>query len=474
MRLPTVVALVLALAGTARAAPTSEALVQQARAQARPVTWQVRLDRQDDRFLSGLQPGAAPLQGTLSCTRDRMDFVLELGGASADLLTSRDGQELTFEGLVRVGSGATVAEPSPPPPPVPEVLGYREFTRQTAEPVPAHPLLMLWPWALRPPLPGERFDGAPVEDVVGGTPCWRVTLHNHEVRERVWLRQADLQVLRTERTSPALGATYGDDGVQVTLDLRPLYRATFRPGEPVAPQVLRRPTPAPPAQPLPRNTLLVVLAGALAFLLLRLLRFRLQRGACSREILLLDTPDGAWGRTLERLGYPVEPFDLETASRELQSVGPGLTADTTATSRAIVVAPGMADRKLAFLLRSFVEGGGRVMLLAQTHDLPGGGDLVELPVLRALRTDPAGPWRRTTFEEVGPYAARSGTGAYYPSADRELLVAEAGRRGVVAGVLRRGQGEWHLCQLALQGPVGERVLQDLLDYLQARRDSTLR
>lgn len=465
MRVPALLVLLAMAAAPAVAAPTAESLVQEARARARAGSWDVRIERQDDRLLSGLQPGTGPLEASLTCTREAMDLVVRLGGAGGDLLQSRDGLHLAFAGHVRIGPGETAPEPAPGPPPVPEILGYRELTRASAEPVPLHPLLALWPWALRPPLPDERIDPVVAEDLVLGTPCWRVNL----TREKVWLRKADLRVLRTE--GDGFQTIWSDEGVQVTLGNRPLYRATLREGAPVSPLMLRRPSPPkpPPATRVWEGAALLALAGGLVFLLTRLLRFRLARQACSLELPLLDTPDGLWRPRLERLGFPVTPFALDTASDELRAVGLGLTADTTATTRAIVVAPGMADHAPAWLLRSYVEEGGRVMLLAQTRDLPSAAEMVEIPVPRAIRTDPSGPWRRTSFEEVGPYAAREGSGVYYAQADHDLLVAESDRKGVIAGVVRRGRGEWLLCQLSLRGQVGERVLLDLLEHLQARR-----
>ncbi len=239
-------------------------------------------------------------------------------------------------------------------------------------------------------LPGQAptLEGA---ETLFGRACLRVgLLLDNGMRARVWADRLTFEPLRMEIQPPGgLGTLLADyrwepgapcwSQVEVQADRRPLFQAVAveplvaPPGSrlPAISLVLRRPAgitarAGPSAVQRPEWVwgVLRALALGLAILAARFLYHLLRRRTLARELILLDRPEGPWARRLQRLGYPVARFSPECVSQELQILDRGRAIATDDPPRSIVVAPGAGEliRTQRYLLQSFVQAGGRVLV----------------------------------------------------------------------------------------------------------------
>lgn len=520
--LPVLASLVLALglSVSAWAAPDPPAveMLQRVRAQGaevRSFEADVALTRTRPDFLKAFYPPTTlNMEGVVGYRR-RDDFDLNLlqGGSRYYRFDSRGGFSLRFSALVRLGEGGS-AFPQPFQPTPEPGLGFADFGPNTSSVRLFHPLVFLFPPELWEPAPGEepQADGA---ESLYGVDCMRLKVPQAGGAVlRLWVDRRSYRILRVEATPPGGGPMQADyrrgdapapawSEVEVSANHAPIYVARMtkpvlngsKSRLPDLSLVLRKPggDVVPSAVPLimrlsdESKGVLLVLTTVLLGLGLRFLWHRYGRQTFSREVILLDTLDGLWGRRLKRLGFPVLEFSPELVTEELQSLGRGATVESTRPPRAIVVAPGACAnaRPHRYLLKSFVEEGGRVLLLAHTTSLPFEAETAPLSEygIRQIFFEPDGAWRRIPGDEAGALASTIGCGLYFQSVDgapvdRELVgfANEEGLRMVAVGVAHRGRGEWIVCQLSFPvSSVGLRtqsgkMLLDLMDLLQHRRE----
>lgn len=501
-------------------APAAPQMLQRMRARAagvRAFEATVHLTRADPRFLRAFYaPARLNLEGVVSFQRpDDFDLTLHQGGSRWYRFDSREGFGLRFSALVRLGAGTSTFPPSLHRTPDPD-LGFEDFTQDAADQHAFHPLAFLWPPEFWDPVPGQVASFTGTERLFGRQ-CLKVLATRAGGGElRFWLDRTSYEALRVEavpggggvpimadyrRRDPSL-PTWSE--VEVQANHRPLYVArmvapTLEPRRSRLPDlslVLRKPAGhkaggGAARVPLPDwvQGVLASLAVVLVLLLARFLYHAFRRQVFAEEVILLDTPDGLWGRRLARLGYPTVEFSLETVTEELRALGRGITVESTRPPRAIVVAPdACADvRAHRFLLKSFVEEGGRVLMLAHSdpRTLPFEAGMVEIPEasIRRIFFEPSGPWHRISPDEAAAVTSSLGCGLYFSSLDGRLVDVELvgfqsheGLQGTAIGVARRGLGEWLLCQVRFPlSAVGRkteagRLLRDLLDLLQGRRE----
>jgi hypothetical protein len=448
---------------------------------------EVHLTRTDPRFLRCFfVPSALNLKAVMGFEKpDDFDLHLWQGGARWFRFDSRAGFNLRFSGLVRLGGGPAVVPPPPETSPDPD-LGFADLTQDSAETFPFHPLCFLWPPRMWQALPGHTptLEGS---ETLFGRACLRVgLLLDNGMRARIWADRLTFEPLRMEFQPPGGRGTLLADyrwepgapcwsQVEVYADRRPLFQAVaveprVDPSASRLPDlslVLRRPAgitarAGPSTLQLPDWAwgILRALALALAILAARFLYHLLRRRTLARELILLDRADGPWARRLQRLGYPVARFSPECVSQELQILDRGRAVATDDPPRAILVAPGAGEqiRTQRYLLRSFVQAGGRVLVLAhdQARDLPFDGELTRITraELRGVHFDPAGPWRRLEPRRVAELVLERGCEACLVSLEgRPLeqdlvgLRAADSRQATVIGLSRQGLGEWLVCQV---------------------------
>jgi len=473
---------------------------------------EVHLTRTDPRFLRCFYvPSTLNLRGVMGFKKpDDFDLNLWQGGARWFRFDSRAGFNLRFSGLVRLGGGPAIVPPPPESSPDPD-LGFPDLTQDSAENFPFHPLCFLWPPRLWRALPGQAptLEGS---ETLYGRPCLRVALLlDNGMRARVWADRLTFEPLRMEVQPPGgLGTVLADyrwepgapcwSEVEVQADRRPLFRAVAvnplvepsRSRLPPLSLVLRRPAgvqarAGPSALQLPDWGwgVLRALALVLGILAARFLYHLLRRRTLARELILLDRPEGPWARRLQRLGYPVARFSPQCVSQELQILDRGRAIATDDPPRAILVAPGAGEliRTQRYLLQSFVQAGGRVLVLAheKARDLPFEAELawITRAEIRGVTYDPSGPWRRLDSRRVAELVLERGCETCLVSlgggpVQQDLVGFRAAdsRQATVIGVTRQGLGEWLVCQVPFPSSIKEwpkdlsALLCDLVDLLE--------
>ncbi len=477
---------------------------------------EVRLTRTDPRFLRCFYPPSElNLRGVVGFKGpDDFDLHLWQGGARWFRFDSRAGFDLRYSGLVRLGQGASIAPLPPQDSPDPE-LGFADLSQDSAEASPFHPLCFLWPPRLWGALPGQRptMEGS---ETLFGRSCLRVNLPlENGMQARIWADRTSFEPLRLEIRRPGgLGTLLADyrwapgapswSHLEVHSDGRPLFQAEALevridpPGSrlPELSLVLRRPAgvkarPDRAALQLPVWAwgVLRALGLVLAILAARFLYHLLRRRTLARELILLDWPEGPWARRLRRLGYPVARFSVECLSKELQILDRGRAIATDQPPRAVLVAPGACEqiRTQGYLLQSFVNAGGRVLLLAheKAADLPFEAELTRVPRagIQGITYDPSGPWRRLDSRRVAELVLELGCETCLAGLDGRpveqdlvgLRVADS-RPATVIGLTRQGLGEWLVCQVPFPPSMKTwskdlgMLLCDLVDLLQGYPD----
>ncbi len=476
------------------------------------------LTRADPRFLRCFfTPSELNLEGVLAFSRpDDFDLHLRQEGNCWYRFDSRQGSGLRFSALVRLGAGSA-AFPSPPQSTADPDLGLADFNQDSADLHPFHPLCLLWPPELWKDIPQHEahVDGT---ETLFDRVCFRLRIPiENGGRLGLWVDRETFEARRVEVVPQGAGAVLlaeyrrerPDDPcwseVEVQADYRPLFRArssaiVVDPARSRLPEltlVLHRPGGVSAREGPSRPLLSPVFRGVLWALvaLLAVLGGRLvyqvfRRRSLARELILLDAPGGDWQRRLRGLGFPVEAFTPEVVTRELQGLDRGRILATSQGPRALVVAPEACAgaRAHRYLLKAFVEEGGRVLLLSHRdpRSWPFQADAVEMAAadVRGINFESPGPWRGLEARKVAWLAQALGCGVYPSGLDgrpfeRELVGFRGGdgAQATVLGVAHRGRGEWWVCQLNLPDPgphrrdEAGRLLRELLELLQGRPEA---
>lgn len=429
------------------------------------------------------------------------------------------------------GSPSPDASPSPSPVLSPTDSGAPDPLRAFRTPYRYHPLTFLWPFQLKktPTAVTFRVTG---EETLVGRPCWKIDRVAPDLTMQLWISKQDYSVVRIEYQDPTSGELVRFNATtfftvlpeadvpsqvpmyafgQATLgtQFKPLcdIAALEAPGVVPAPIVTESKAPGsqttvPISAPNKRESDtpriltgfgILIVSGLLMGLTWyggRYLLFLLRRTVLSKELIVLDDGEGTLTRLLQGLGLSTVPASMEILTTERSLLGkkyePGVLP------RAVVIAPhaiGQAKNYL-FLLKAYVDEGGRVLLLDhgkadqavlpfRLYTLPNSGDKIGLQAKPHI-------WKRLREEDV-----ETKTGHLLPREfvmevdqrrpDVDLVQAfnrATGVRMTVVGVQRSGKGEYILCQYRLvddlnkskieTSPITRLLTLDLIDYLQGR------
>lgn len=426
-------------------------------------------------------------------------------------------------------SASPQEDPSPSPTPSLAPTGITDLDPAARVPVPGHPLLFLWPYALHPSSQTYTYTVVSRDEIVYGRKCLRIQATPRDSRNPVliWVDPRAgviTQVQVTDsRTGKKIRTTYAGfhppdrktgftmySRAQVDVEDQPLYLVVLsslvinpekimitrttqgRPGSDE-----RTPAPntdvGPAVHMLTRGLLVLVsiLALVLAILGYRYLRFAVSRQEFSDELLVIDEEDGRFTELLNNLGYAVTPFNAEILTQERMLLGKGATADTTRRPRGVLVAPdSFAEAKSYFyLVRAFVEEGGRVLVMYHSPRSAAGMPFTAsfLPMspsdVATEYVSKSGLFQTISEDDVARLGGALAAPELYNLGNQrppnqEFLIGRnksTGVKGVVIGVIRQGKGEYILCQMKFEPEVTlnsapvRRALSDLILFLQARK-----
>jgi hypothetical protein len=122
-----------------------------------------------------------------------------------------------------------------------------------------------------------------------------------------------------------------------------------------------------------QRIIFILLLLGLSYMLFREIRVRMQRPVFAKELIVIDNEDRKCTDLLMKMGYEVINFSPELLTEERKIVS---SRGRKLLPRAVIAAPGAfgAIKSYLFLLRAYVEEGGRVLVLPQTsayaHTLP--------------------------------------------------------------------------------------------------------
>lgn len=237
--------------------------------------------------------------------------------------------------------------------------------------------------------------------------------------------------------------------------------------------------------------IIMLLLVGLAYYGGRYLVFLLTRQEFSKDLILIEPEGGALGNALSSLGYQVAPASMETLTEERKFLGkkPGMQLP-----RAVVVAPDAFAliKGYLFLLRAYVEEGGRVMVLHHSSSnantmpfnpyfVPNMGEGKNVVLSRPNF------WKRMRLEDVEGKTGHLLPREFYVEVNSRKVDLDlvqvynqaTGVRATAVGVVREGKGEYMVCQFTLAdeltrnsragSAVARLLFMDLMDYLQARK-----
>lgn len=394
---------------------------------------------------------------------------------------------------------------------------------------PYHPISMLWPFQLKPSGTDVKYEWYGEEEVVAGQKCWKLE-RKSSVNMHVWVGQEDGAICQIEYTDPrtekvnrfqaraflTIPPSKPDQVPLIVYSSASLLLPSTLPTQmlaeisvasadafagtptpvaegPSAPVGSGPPKPPPPPTPTFGPFLKVIISAllvGLAYFGGRYLIFLLSRAVFSKEVILVEEPDGALGRALQSLGFSVTPASMEVLTEERNRLGkkPGAVLP-----RAVVIAPhaiGLIKNYL-FLLKAYVEEGGRVLMFEHNASdqpnlpfhaylVPNTGDGKTLLQARPHL------WKRLREEDVETKTVHLLPREYIVEVDHrrpDIDIVQAfnrstGVRATAVGVARSGKGEYMLCQFLIvddlrksklaTSPITRLILLDLVDYLQGR------
>jgi len=394
-----------------------------------------------------------------------------------------------------------------------------------------HPLTNIWPFQLKKvPVGAElAFLG---EEEVSHRACWKISRTSPELTMTLWVDKTRHAVVQLEYTDPTSGRpvrfnasdffsvppeagqlnqipliTFSQatvsGGMSPLFDVTALDAPTAIAPSPTASATANGPPNrtmqmAPPSvrlvsEPRLLSGFLVLVVSVLLVGLTwfggKYLIFLLSRSVFSKELIVLDDAEGVFSRSLQDLGYSVTPASMELLTEERNFLGkkPGAVLP-----RAIVVAPhciGLAKNFL-FLIRAYVEEGGRVMLLDHgkadapvlpfhAFFVPNNGEKISLEARPGI-------WKHLREEDVQTKTGHLLPKEYLVEVDHkrpnppliQTFSRATGVRTTVAGIFKAGKGEYLLCQMRIAddlkrskletSPITKLVLLDLISYLQGR------
>ncbi|MCD6309844.1 MAG: hypothetical protein J7M18_03960 [Candidatus Eremiobacteraeota bacterium] len=455
------------------------------------------------------------------------------------ILKQRDGGELRF--LSNNGFDYQVVRINP----LGELIGFGAVTgqaRRTSVTITRTPLAFVFPYQSFRILPGEKFE-LEQSELVYSQPCYVLKVKSkYRGDHKIWLNQNHLYVMRIDWIDPADGklvrALYHDftpvkgkdfwlpTYLEVTKERAPLYyvemtaQAASVPLQDLIgydfapPEKVEIPTPirkegkwityvkdpvtgkyveeekfgeTSPFTPL-QVIITLLMGGGLIYLIGRLIIDLTSREIFSRELMVVDSKKGNFIEKLKMAGLPVTAFTPEKLTEERKIVG---TRRGKQQPRALLIAPDSVGtiKDYFFLLRAYLDEGGRVLILPQSKE-----EREKLPFeVVTTRYNPELEgflvysrmkiWKKTLQSEVEnmltPHLANEMilTVDEAPM-DKEILVLHNKRMGIkgsIAGVVKQGKGEILFLQMNLEDlaemtekSVLHRALEDILNYFQNR------
>lgn len=389
-----------------------------------------------------------------------------------------------------------------------------------------HPLTLIWPFVFKPLATNQEPYRLRDDEPVLGRSCWVVERNSGDMIMRIWVDQENYSVLQIQYTDPRDGGVVTgqfrsfwdmEDGMRSyrTLDVSKNGKALFSVSTLSEPTILTNRdltgsrSPRAQASTGPSSTTkgpvvihqywervrspftitlwitVVVLLIGLVYFGGRYILFMLARAEFSRDLILLEAEDGPVGVFLKEQGYVVTRCSMEVLTEERKHVGKRLG---TVLPRAVIVAPesfGLIKNYL-FLLRAYVEEGGRVLVLRQSascaKELPFQAYFVPYSHDGRLSLSV----RHNILKRLTVKDAETRTGKLLPKEmyvevnqrkmDTEFIQAlnkSTGVRAVLLGVVRQLLGEFILCQFDLVADLehpkvtlGKALLLDIIDYTQ--------
>lgn len=392
-----------------------------------------------------------------------------------------------------------------------------------------HPLTLLWPFQLKKTPTTVTFTQAG-DEPMGGRPCWKIN-RVADVTMTLWIAKDDYSVVQIEYDDPTSGKpvrfnatsffrvlpeagdpnqvpmyTFGQATIGAGLEPLCDVAALQAPGivpvpSPTATEEQGTPKVAPIAAPQVKGGEPRVLQGIwilIVFALViglgwyagRYVLYLTRRQPFSKDLILLDDPEGNMGRALQGLGFTTVPASMEVLTEERNHVGKKYEANVL--PRAVVIAPhaiGQAKNYL-FLLKAFAEEGGRIMIFDhgkadvnalpyRMYTVPSSGDKISLHAKQNV-------WKRLREEDVETKTGHLLPREFVVEVDQKrpdvdlvhALNRASGVRTTVVGVVRAGKGEYIICQYLIAddlkkskletSPITRLLMLDLIDYLQGR------
>ncbi len=238
---------------------------------------------------------------------------------------------------------------------------------------------------------------------------------------------------------------------------------------------------------LTEQTLKIVIFLCLALLILglRYIAFAASRQEFSDEIMVVDEEKGRFSETLTKLGYKIVPFSVEALSNERTILGKGATKDTTSRPRSLIIAPESFNeiRNHAFLIRAYVEEGGRALIMRHPKSMesafPFNAEMMPIPNVGVVASGNTNIIAGLNDEAMRRLAATYvTTEGYLKINDRPfkpVMLSLTNKLTKVTatsvGVVRQRKGEYMVCQMHItnQGLREDTNLQvffnDMIRYL---------
>lgn len=235
------------------------------------------------------------------------------------------------------------------------------------------------------------------------------------------------------------------------------------------------------------RNIVIILSLILAFLAFRYVNYRISRQEFSDQLIVVDEEDGRFAEMLAKMGYRTVAFSPEVISEERQFLGKGATEDTSYRPRAIVIAPDSFQfiHNYLFLVRAYVEEGGRVLVMY--HPQKSNGDLPYKLEEMPMPSNNQGfffDFKKETLTNVKSdsikHLAKLYTGAEVVlSVDSKKFTErliwctniQSKLEATIVGMIRQGKGEYIICQMQFTPSVTVKnanmqfLLNDIFRYL---------
>ncbi|MDQ7823747.1 MAG: hypothetical protein RDV48_13195 [Candidatus Eremiobacteraeota bacterium] len=211
----------------------------------------------------------------------------------------------------------------------------------------------------------------------------------------------------------------------------------------------------------PLSIIVIILLSALVYFIYRYMKFVLSRKPFSQEIIVIESSEGkALSKALTAMRVPVVPFSVELISEERNL----LERKKGQELPRVVIIENQASstiKKDLYLLKAYVEEGGRVIVLP--HGMESITSMPVAPNFMPLKkfdedisfTIKPSIWKRTKIAEleknIFPFSPDH---IYFTVNNKPVDVPmittyhrQTGARGTLVGICKEGKGEYLLCQL---------------------------